>query len=193
MPEVAKQAIRDYFAQLVDISDEDWAVFSSKLVRREFPKKTILLNTGQVENYLSYIEQGMTRFYIPKLDNDLTFEFEFETSWVSAYDSFLTQSPSVYNIETLADTVLWSISYEDFQYAYANTEIGNNIGRLAAEALFLGKSRRELSLLNDTAEERYMKLLTEEKHLIQQIPLKYLASYIGVTPQALSRIRKRTL
>ncbi len=191
MIQEALQPIREYFERIVELSDKDWGVFSSKLVRREFPKKTTLLKTGQVENYLSYIEKGITRFYIPKLDNDLTFEFEFETSWVSAYDSFLMQSPSVYDIETLTDTVLWSISYDDFQIAYMETDIGNKIGRLASEQLFLRKSRRELSLLNDTAEERYLKLITEERHLIKEIPLKYLASYIGVTPQALSRIRKR--
>ncbi|HEY0749771.1 MAG TPA: hypothetical protein VGD26_01370 [Chitinophagaceae bacterium] len=65
------------------------------------------------------------------------------------------------------------------------------IGRKASEDLFLKKSKRELSLLNDTAEERYLKLFSEQLHLIKQIPLKYIASYIGITPQALSRIRKR--
>ena len=187
----AIQPIRDSLEQMVKISDEDWELFSSKMVRREFPKKSVLIKIGQTEKYLSYIEKGITRFYIPKLENDLTFEFEFETSWVSAYDSFLTQSPSIYQIEALSDTILWSISYEDFQVTYSETAMGNMMGRLACEALFLGKSKRELSLLNDTAEERYLKLFIEQPYLIKQIPLKYIASYIGITPQGLSRIRKR--
>ena len=65
------------------------------------------------------------------------------------------------------------------------------MGRKNAEQLFLIKSKRELSLLNNTAEERYLELFTERKNLIKYIPLKYIAAYIGVTPQALSRIRKR--
>lgn len=65
------------------------------------------------------------------------------------------------------------------------------IGRKSAESLFLIKSRRELSLLNKTAEERYLDLFSQRPELIRHIPLKHIASYIGVTPQALSRIRKR--
>ena len=70
-------------------------------------------------------------------------------------------------------------------------KIGNTLGRLSSERLFLIKSKREQSLLNETAEERYLNLFKERPNLIQQIPLKYIASYIGVTAQALSRIRKR--
>ena len=86
---------------------------------------------------------------------------------------------------------VWSISYDDLQEVYEKSFAGNVIGRLSSERLFLIKSKREQSLLNETAEERYLKLFTERPNLIKEIPLKYVASYIGVTPQALSRIRKR--
>lgn len=74
---------------------------------------------------------------------------------------------------------------------YIGTKIGNAIGRKASEELFLKKSQRELSLLSETAEQRYLNLFTEQPELIKEIPLKYIASYIGITQQALSRIRKR--
>ena len=67
----------------------------------------------------------------------------------------------------------------------------NKVFTHASEAIFLNKSKRELSLLNDSAEQRYLNLFTEQPHLIRQISLKYIASYIGVTPQGLSRIRRR--
>lgn len=134
---------------------------------------------------------GIVRYYIPKLENELTFTFVFSNSFVSGYDSFLTRKPSTFHIETLTNTILWRLSYIDLQTIYNETKIGNLIGRQASESLFLKKSKRELSLLNETAEQRYLNLFTEQPHLIQQIPLKYIASYIGVTPQALSRIRKR--
>lgn len=110
---------------------------------------------------------------------------------MSAYDSFLTQAPSTYQTETLTETTLWRLTFDDLQDIYKRTEIGHTIGRITAENLFLTKSQREQSLLNETAEERYLKLFTDQPHLIREIPLKYLASYIGITPQALSRIRKR--
>lgn len=183
--------IKKYFQKQVDISEKDWNIFSSKLIKREFPKKTNLLKVGQTENYLSFIETGIIRFYIPKETEDFTFGFAFEANFISAYDSFITQEPSSYELETLSNTILWSLTYQDLQQIYQQTQIGNEIGRLASEELFLKKSKRELSLLNQSAEQRYLNLFTEQPHLLQFIPLKYIASYIGITPQALSRIRKR--
>lgn len=185
------EAIRRQFEQIVDLSEDDWHNFSTKLSRQAFSKKAMLLRKGQTENYLSFIEKGIVRFYIPGVNNDLTFSFAFENSFVSAYDSFLAQTPSQYCVETLSETVLWRMSHAGLQTVYRETAAGNTIGRKAGEELFLKKAQRELSLLNETAEERYLKILREQPRLLQHIPLKYIASYIGVTPQALSRIRRR--
>ena len=183
--------IKKYFENIVTLSEKDWEIFSSKLIRREFKKNEVVLKVGQVENYLSFIETGMVRHYIPRELDDLTFEFIFAGNFVSAYDSFLTRQPSTSQLATLTKTILWSVSFNDLQLIYAETNIGNTIGRLASEDLFIKKSKREVSLLNLSAEERYLNLFKEQPHLLIHIPLKYIASYIGITPQALSRIRKR--
>ncbi|NQX80505.1 MAG: Crp/Fnr family transcriptional regulator [Flavobacteriaceae bacterium] len=183
--------IREYFEQFVKLNDNDWMFFKSKLIKNEYQSKTTILKIGQIENNLSFIEKGSVRFFIPKQENDCTFNFSFENQFVSAYDSFITQKPSIYQIETLSNTTLWILNYDDLQDIYNNTEIGNTIGRKIAENIFLAKSKRELSLLTDSPEQRYINLFTEQPRLIKEIPLKHLSSYIGVTPQALSRIRKR--
>lgn len=183
--------VRTYFNQIIELSDIDWKLFSSKLKKFDFPKKALLLKTGEIENYLSFIEKGTVRFYIPKEENDITFGFKFENQFISAYDSFITQSKSLYQLETLTPTTLWRLTFSDLQDIYNKTTVGNIIGRKVAENLFMMKAKREQSLLNDTAEERYLKLFSEQPRFIKEIPLKYLASYIGVTPQALSRIRNR--
>tara|TARA_B110000285_G_C15045993_1_gene574346 strand:+ start:397 stop:978 length:582 start_codon:yes stop_codon:yes gene_type:complete len=187
------EQIKAYLDQLATISKEDWDFFTSKLHRREITKKTIFLKLNDIENTISFIESGVVRLFIPKEnpDKEITFGFSFKNQFVSAYDSFLTQNPSAYQLQTLTDTSLLSITYNDLQAVYKNTQIGNLIGRLAAERLFLLKSKREQNLLNLTAEERYAKLFKERPELLQGIPLKYISSYIGVTAQALSRIRKR--
>jgi len=184
---------REYIEKTVPVSDADWQLFSSKLENRIIKKKSTLLEVGETENYISFIEKGIARFFIPKEDKEkeITFGFCFKNEFISAYDSFLTRKPSLYQIEALSTMSVWSISYQDLQEVYEKTAMGNLIGRLSSERLFLIKSKREQSLLNETAEERYLNLFTERPNLIKEVPLKYIASYIGVTAQALSRIRKR--
>jgi len=185
--------IRTYLEKSLMINDSDWKFFTSRLALRKVKKRTKLLEVGEIENHISFIDKGVVRFFIPREDTEkeITFGFCFSEEFVSAYDSFLTQSPSLYELETLTDVEMWSMSYEDLQEVYRETSIGNALGRLSSERLYLIKSKREQSLLNETAEERYLKLFDERPKLIKEIPLKYIASYIGVTAQALSRIRKR--
>lgn len=187
------QQIRAYLEQLVDISNEDWEFFTSKLKSRSFPKKAIFLKLNEIENHISFIESGIVRLFIPKEDPDkeITFGFCFKNEFVSAYDSFLTQKPSAYQLQALTPTKMMSITYEDLQLVYKHTKIGNLIGRLTTERLFLIKSNREQNLLNLSAEERYLNLFEERPELLKEVPLKYISSYIGVTSQALSRIRRR--
>jgi CRP-like cAMP-binding protein len=187
------EQIKVYLDQIATISDSDWAFFTSKLQRRVIPKKTIFLKLNAIENHISFIESGVVRLFIPKEnpEKEITFGFSFKDQFVSAYDSFLTQTPSAYQLQALTETTILSITYDDLQAVYKTTQIGNLIGRLTAERLFLLKSKREQNLLNLTAEERYMKLFKERPELLKVIPLKYISSYIGITAQALSRIRKR--
>jgi CRP-like cAMP-binding protein len=185
--------IKLYLDKIASISSSDWNFFISKLYRRIITKKSVFIKVNQIENHISFIESGIVRLFIPK-DNpekEITFGFCFKNQFVSAYDSFLTQSPSNYQLQALTETVMLSISYKDLQSVYKSTQIGNLIGRLTAEDLFLIKSKREQNLLNLNAEQRYLKLFEERPELLKSVPLKYISSYIGVTAQALSRIRKR--
>jgi len=192
-PEVTLEVVRKHIHQMYEITDSDWDFFSSKLTRRDIPKKTIFLGLGTIENHISFIVSGIVRLYIPKPDptKEITFGFSFKEQFISAYDSFLTRKPSLYELETLTNTTILSITYDDLQEVYKTTQIGNLIGRLTAERLFLIKSKREQTLLNYTAEQRYLDVFKDRPEVIREIPLKYISSYIGVTPQALSRIRKR--
>ena len=185
--------IKLYLDKIASISSLDWNFFISKLHRRIITKKSVFIKVNQIENYISFIESGIVRLFIPR-DNpekEITFGFSFKNQFVSAYDSFLTQLPSNYQLQTLTETAMLSISYKDLQSVYKSTQIGNLIGRLTAEDLFLIKSKREQDLLNLNAEQRYLKLFKERPELLKSVPLKYISSYIGVTAQALSRIRKR--
>lgn len=186
------ERIRTFFQKYADLSDQDWAAISSRFSRHEIAKKAFTLQVGQVENFVSFIEEGIVRYFIPKDDDkEITFELTFADDFMGAYDSFLTRQPSSYCVQALSHTVLWRLSYDDVQSLYRDTKLGNFMGRVACERLYLEKARRELSFLTENAEQRYLRLFTEQPNLVKHIPLQYIASYIGVTPQALSRIRKR--
>lgn len=183
--------IREYYERILKLQEPEWEFIASHFERRVFAKNQIITRQGETENYLSFVETGIVRFYIPDDENELTFNFCFDKEFTCAYNSFLTQTPSEYELQTLLETVVWQISYDDLQKVYAQTKAGNYLGRFVSEKLFLQKSKRELSLLKYTAKERYLNLFDEHPRILKSIPLKYIASYIGITPQGLSRIRRQ--
>lgn len=183
--------IKEYYDKIMKLKNSEWNFIASHFIRKIYAKNQTITQQGQTEKYLSFIEMGIVRFYIPDDENELTFNFSFEKEFTCAYDSFLTQTPSEYELQALTETVVWQISYEDLQKVYAKTKAGNYLGRFASEKLFLAKSKREISLLKYNAKERYLKLFSEQPHILKFIPLKYVASYIGITPQGLSRIRRQ--
>jgi len=180
-----------FLNNIAPISEEDWHFFTERLESFDYKKKDTVLKLGKVENYLNFVEEGILRYYIPKEENDLTFGFSFADEIASAYDSFVTQSPSYYQLETLTATKIWRISHSNLMEIYEKTTVGCEIGRLLAEQLFVESVKRKISLLSESAEKRYLNLFTDQPTLIKEIPLKYIASYIGITPQALSRIRSQ--
>lgn len=176
--------IRNYFSeQLGNFNDEDWAFVVSKFVHEKYPKKHILLRRGQKERFVSFLESGIVRYFIPKENNEITFEITFAGDFIGAYDSFISQTPSRYIVESITPISLWRLAYDDVQEIYSRTQPGDRFGRLACEKLFLEKFKRELSFLEDSAEEQYLKLLHTQPEMIKYIPQHLIASYIGVTPR----------
>lgn len=183
--------LKAYYEQLIPLPQAEWDFIASQFNRSVLEKGQLLTKIGTVEIKLTFIETGIIRYFVPKPETELTFNFSFDKEFSCAYDSFLTQTPADYQLQALRKTICWQITYQNLQQIYSQTRVGNYLGRLAAEKLFLVKSKREFYLLNYTAKERYLHLFDQQPQLLQQIPLKYIASYIGVTPQALSRIRRQ--
>ena len=179
-----------YFAKL-GFSEKDIAEFLSCIKTRQFSANEFILTNGQLENYLSFIDTGIVRYFVLTNDKEITFDFAFKNSFYCAYDSFYNRTQTQVYIQALTDCQLYSVSYDQLQKLYDKCETAKKLGRIATEYLLDKKVKRELDLLTKTPQERYQSLLEEQPKYIQQIPLKYLASYIGVVPETLSRIRKR--
>ena len=181
--------IRDKVFQNFDLPDKEWEAFSRNFNEVHFSKKEIITQQDAVENYLYFLEDGIVRGFFEQEDRQITVVLKFSSSFFSCYDSFIDRKPSFYSLEALTDCVCWRIKYEDLMQCYNGSMIGNQLGRIAAERLYIEKAEREKSFLAKSAKERYLELFNTNPKLLANVPLKFIASYIGVTPQALSRIR----
>ncbi len=175
----------------IEVNDEDWDYLKDLIQEKSLSKKELLLKAPKVEKHLYFIQEGVFRIYLELEEKDITVDFGFPGDMINSYTSFLTQSPSEVHIQSLTPAKVLYLSKNDLEDFYQNTKSGNAIGRIFAEELFLYKSKREFSFLKDSPTQRYLNLFEEQPALIQQIPQNYLASYIGITPQALSRIRAK--
>lgn len=183
--------LKSNFKKLMDMPASQADVFLKGLQIRCFEKGELILEAGKTERYLSVVLEGLTRHYLIRNGEDKSFDFSFKNEFNSSYASFVQQQPSQFYIEAIEPTLLASFSYEFLNTLYEKYPASNRFGRIAIEDYFVLREKRELSLLTENATERYKKLLEEQPIYIQQIPLKYLASYLNIKPESLSRIRKQ--
>jgi len=175
----------------MSISDKDWSLIANRLVFSECIKGQELTSLDSIEKKLYFLLDGAVRLYYELENKDVTLNIGFPNSFISSYTSYLTRTPSDFILEALTPCTYLEISYDDLNDIYALTECGQQLGRILTEHLFLYLSHRENAFMLKTPTERYLDLFEEQPRLIREIPQKYLSSYIGITPQALSRIRAR--
>lgn len=137
-----------------------------------------------------FLESGSARSFHYIDAKEMTNWFVFNNMPLTSYFSFVTQSPSKETIQFLEDTTLYSINYNDLQLLYKEFHGIEKLGRKIAEFYFIWQEERTLSLQSLSAKERYEKLLIQEAHLLQKVSLGQIASYLGITQESLSRIRK---
>lgn len=187
------QLLLDTLRQMIHINDEE-----ANLVKKLFTDKTLkkgehFLTEGQVCRWVAIIGSGLVRYYINHDGEERTYYFNREGDFICDYESFLPQSASNKNIQALEDTKLYVITHEGLQRLYAELELGERLGRLAIERVFVSILQQLSSLYNDLPEERYQRFLQTFAHISQRVPQYYIASYVGIKPQSLSRIRKRSI
>jgi len=182
---------RKAFEQQVPLTAEEWEATASCLKERTFEKGEKLCRFGQKEQYLSIIADGVCRGYYNKNGEEISVAFMFPNEYVSAYYSFLTQRPSLLEIEAISPVTVISIHVHDLNHLCDQYKSIERIGRLNAERLYRRKEEREIALLTMTATERYIDLQNRSPKLLQSIPLKHIASFLGIQPESLSRIRKQ--
>jgi CRP/FNR family transcriptional regulator, anaerobic regulatory protein len=183
---------RPFIQNYTPLSNADWASVEKHLVRMEVKKETILLQEGKICRHLYFLESGLLRFFTLKNGNDITKYFTDIPYCFTSIKSFENQIPATENIETLEDTILWAMTYESVQ-SLQNLPAWSTFTRKLVQEVQVYTDEIWEDLQSETAENRYKKMLFENDPLLQRVPLKHIASYLGIAPQSLSRIRKSVL
>ena len=155
------------------------------------PSKTILLEEGKVADKLYLIRKGCLRLFFYNEGKDITFQFFFEDNFVASFDSLHKRTPSLFYLESIEPTELAVIKKDDF-YTLINNDF--SLRKLYEEKLidrFHAYQQLFLSRIKNTPQQRYDELLKEYPNIVKRIPQHYIASYLGITPVSLSRIRNR--
>lgn len=175
----------------VTLTQLEWEDFVLHWELVTYAKNEYLTKPGQIERYLYFVEDGVQRGFHLVDGEEICVAFSFDHSYSGVIDSFLTQAPAKYYLQAISNSVLLRLNYNDLQNLYDRHKNIERWGRLLSESILVGKANREVAILSYTAEERYRRLMTQSPRCIQLIPQKFLASYLRMTPETFSRLRKK--
>lgn len=187
--EIIKQNFDPYFEAPL----EAWKSFTDLGEVISTAKNQILKINNTTEKYLSFILKGSGGILIWKDTNFVCIDLCYEGDFFGDYMSFLIQQPSPLEVVTFESSEIFRISHSEFIKLSFNTEFGDKICRFAAEGLLIHKQDQQINLLIKSVAQRYEELLKKQPNISLRTPQKHIASYLGITPQSLSRIRSRNM
>lgn len=180
----------DSIQDILPLSKEASSKLAALMEKKHFEKGTLLMKANRLEKHIYLVEKGIVRAYSDHEDGEITFWFGEEGSAVLSMRSYVENKKSYENIELLEAGTLYEISIEHLQLLFEeNIEVAN-WGRKLAERELLKLETRMISRELLSAKQRYEEILKFHPSLIQRVSLKHIASYLGITPVSLSRIRK---
>lgn len=183
------QQLQQFISNLYSLREDEWNAFAAIWSPFECRRKTMLTAAGETERHLYFVLEGVQRaFYIGENNQEGTIVFTYPTSFSGVADSFLTQTPSNYFFETLTASKFLRTTYRQVdELMQQYPDIQRMILKVTAFAL-KGVLERQVELQCFSAEEKFRTLLTRSPHVLQIIPHKYLASYLGIDPATFSKL-----
>lgn len=176
-----------------NFSSEELELILSQFTRVEFSKNDYLIHEGKVASYYYFLESGFLRSYTINFEgNDITTNFFIEEDIVIDWHSYFLQKPCKESIQALSNGTCWKISFQNFMSLF-KIESFREVGRTRLIRNYFHLKNHSISIIADQAKDRYLNLLKEKPTIVQNVPLKHIATYLGITDTSLSRIRKEIL
>jgi len=182
----------EYFNRLIPLSSEEKQLVAELFKPRLYRKRQYVLQEGDVCSSFNFVVRGCLRMYkIDDKGNTHIIQFATENWWLMDIGSFHGKEPSELNIDAIEDTMVLHISYNDLINLYTKGPKFNLIFRVLIENSFVSLQKRLLKNISSTAEERYLSFMQDYSHLNNRLPQVQIASFIGITPEFLSRLRNK--
>lgn len=178
---------------MVTITETDRTLIESLFKPLTAARHTRLVERGQVARQLYFINAGYVRVFAPEDGAEVTTHLNCPPGFITSFTSFNRQTAATDYVECLTDTELLTISRPDMDRLYAGSPHLTEFGRLMFEDSIAYNEQRTKDLVTLTAEQRYLKLLRQRPDIVQNVPLQHIASFIGIKPESLSRIRRQII
>jgi len=183
--------LKIYCKTKVPLTDEELKLIDRYFEVKELKKKDLLLQDGKVCDFIGFIADGTVRHFHIKDGVEKTCDISFENSWVTDFQSFTHNTSCIMNLQAMADTTVFVVRKDHLYKLYTECNKYETFGRLMAEQVAQRATEIAMSLSSDKLEERFQNLIKKQPDLFQRVPQKYIANFLGVSPESLSRIRNR--
>jgi len=187
---------RDCFDQLlthlqrfIAIDRDAFEVLVPYLEIRRFEKKQVLVNQGEIDDYLSVVIKGLVRKYVPSPKGQVTLQLATEGHFVQSEISYHNRVPSEVILETLEPTTLASIHYDNMQLVLNTMPGAETLGRAIIMQMFIKKDARYFDQLKVSTRDRFLAYVNNHPHMLQRVPQKIFASYLNIKPETFSRLK----
>ena len=186
-----KESLKKSLYRYVDLNDSEFEHFYSLLNEKQFAKKDFLLKLGRICKHRHFIVQGLTRsFYVDENGAERITQFGIENWWVTNIDSFYNQQPSEVYIQALEPTTTLSISKESLEKVYLEIPKIERLFRILTEKWLIAQQRNSHFYMKTSSKTRYYELIKSIPDFVQRVPQYMIASYLDITPEYLSELRK---
>lgn len=188
---MSNQALIQYLESFIPLKENEKALFEDKFVPRSVKRKEKILATGEVCRYYTFVVKGCFRMFgVDDKGFEHNIQFAAENDWIADISSFYTQKASQLNIEALEVSEILQIKQQDLFFLFINVPKLNRIFKVMIEHKYIELQNRVLQNFSSTAEQRYLDFLEQYPHLFNRLPNTQIASYLGITPEFLSKVRK---